>query len=110
MPQQLNIKLLPGRDDDLLAWYQGLQSLPPSKRAEAVRATLRRGLATAGQAPTPGGTAEMDWGRLRQVMDAAVQAGVAALIQQGVAPATAQQRGDETAAAILDSFDDLVME
>lgn len=45
-PLQLHVRLLPGVDDDLRAWWAELDGLPFGAKAQAIKAVLRRGLST----------------------------------------------------------------
>jgi len=43
VPVQINIRLWPGPDDDLIAWYKSID-VPRGRMAQVVRNTLRRGI------------------------------------------------------------------
>ncbi len=42
-PVQINIRLWPGHDDDLIRWYRGLNA-PHGRLSQIIRETLRRGI------------------------------------------------------------------
>jgi hypothetical protein len=41
---QINVRLWPGQDDDLIAWYESLDNLPRGGKAQRIRNTLRQAI------------------------------------------------------------------
>jgi len=70
---RLDIRLYPGRDDDLIAWVQDLAHEPYGGKMQRVRAALRQGLVGSG-GPTP---PSLDLAEIRQVVEAAVSTALA---------------------------------
>ncbi len=73
---RIHIRLYPGQDDDLIAWWRGLEGLPFGAKSQAVREALRRGIGGAGD-PRPVAVAPIDLGAIRQVVEAAVSQALA---------------------------------
>jgi hypothetical protein len=42
-PVQLHVRLFPGEDDDLIAWYESLD-VPHGRKAQRIRDALRQGI------------------------------------------------------------------
>ncbi len=54
---RLNVRLIPGRDDDLIRWLQALdrEILPHGEKTQRIKETLRQGLAPEAQVPKSSG-------------------------------------------------------
>jgi hypothetical protein len=105
---QLNLPLYEGQDDDLLAWWTSLAQEPHGAKVVELKAALRRGLTNA-ERPTQSQPipppVPLDLAAIRQVVEAAVTAGMTATLTQlgpfQPLPQTQQPKNHEQTADLL---------
>jgi hypothetical protein len=108
-PDQLNIRLYPGQenDDKLIAWLEQFDDAPYGAKQQAVKAALLRGIN--GEPPLSENSAastDIDWSMLRQVVSSAMQTELA---QIQVVAGVAQTESEQTESAVISGgIDDIL--
>jgi hypothetical protein len=109
-PREIRVRLRPGQDGDLLAWWEQLDDQPYGVKSQAIKEALRRGI---GRHPRElGATSQsttsapvLDLAGLRQVVEAAVAQALARFEgQMGAGAAAPAPSDDDETEALLDNL------
>ena len=106
---RLQLRLYPGRDDDLIRWLARFDGRPYGAKSQAVKEALRRGIGSGPGQPASGPA--LDLAEIRAVVEAAVEQALARFEGQvSMAPAVPPE-ADEEVEALLDGLEaSLVLE
>ncbi len=103
-PRVFKLRCYAGEDDDLLAWLATLDNQPYGRKSQAVKAALRRGLATApagvGERVPPPLDADMLLSEIRRIMEAVVSSARHGLQVAPPAPAANLDETEDLLAAL----------
>ena len=103
-PIKFTLRLYPGQDDDLIRWLDGLDESLVGAKSQAVKEAIRRGRDGIETSPTATVALDLDLAQIRQVVEAAVEAGLSRRI-----PALVQATGPDPdeSSEVDDLLDDL---
>jgi hypothetical protein len=96
-PVVFKIRFYPGQDADLIRWLGLLDGEPYGAKTQALKETLRRGLAAGEPVPVVAPAPVLDLVEVRQVVEAAVASALGRFEGRvvGVVPATTKEQDDE---------------
>ena len=108
---RLQLRLYPGRDDDLIRWLAQFDDRPYGAKSQAVKEALRRGIESGHGPDRPASAPALDLAEIRAVVEAAVEQALARFEGQvSMAPAVSPE-ADEEVEALLDGLEaSLVLE
>lgn len=101
----IKIRLYPGADDDLIAWYNAMDAETYGARTQAIKSAWRRGLAGS---PPAAAAPILALAQIRQVVEAAVNQSLSRF--SGVVLPAAAEPDDETEDLLADFERNLVLD